>query len=167
MPWACGQWRIFQMYRGTSRCSTPQAVAHSTPSTRRLFPTFLSIQWVRSTLQGAQIYEICAVYWTRFSVQLATRRSTARHLFPSSPGKNHLPERSCEYPFCRELADSRTRPINTVAPYKVNEASAASIIAQLLYLEAENPELPISMYINSPGGEVMSGMGIYDTVSLC
>ncbi|KAK9798517.1 hypothetical protein WJX73_006106 [Symbiochloris irregularis] len=38
------------------------------------------------------------------------------------------------------------------------------IIAQLLFLESENPEKPISMYINSPGGEVSAGLAIYDTM---
>jgi ATP-dependent Clp protease protease subunit len=41
---------------------------------------------------------------------------------------------------------------------------AASIVAQLLFLEAENPDKPISMYINSPGGSVTAGMAIYDTM---
>lgn len=38
------------------------------------------------------------------------------------------------------------------------------IIAQLLFLEAENPEKLIHLYINSPGGSVTAGMAIYDTV---
>lgn len=42
---------------------------------------------------------------------------------------------------------------------------ASVIVAQLLFLEAENPEKPISLYINSPGGSVTAGMAIYDTVS--
>lgn len=43
---------------------------------------------------------------------------------------------------------------------------AAVIVAQLLFLEAENPEKPINLYINSPGGSVTAGMAIYDTVSI-
>ena len=39
-----------------------------------------------------------------------------------------------------------------------------SIVAQLLFLEAENPEKDISIYINSPGGSITSGMAIYDTM---
>ncbi|RKP07292.1 ATP-dependent Clp protease proteolytic subunit, partial [Thamnocephalis sphaerospora] len=46
---------------------------------------------------------------------------------------------------------------------EVYDGLAASIVAQLLFLEAENPEKPISMYINSPGGSVTAGMAIYDT----
>ncbi|KAG0245632.1 hypothetical protein BGX31_006793 [Mortierella sp. GBA43] len=45
----------------------------------------------------------------------------------------------------------------------VHDHSASLIVAQLLFLEAENPEKPISFYINSPGGSVTAGMAIYDT----
>ncbi|KAJ1916145.1 hypothetical protein H4219_003946 [Mycoemilia scoparia] len=47
---------------------------------------------------------------------------------------------------------------------QVNDSLSSVIVAQLLFLEAENPEKPISMYINSPGGSVTSGMAIYDTM---
>ena len=40
------------------------------------------------------------------------------------------------------------------------------IIAQLLYLESETPDEPIYMYINSPGGSVTAGLGIYDTMQV-
>ncbi len=46
----------------------------------------------------------------------------------------------------------------------VGDEMATVIIAQLLFLEAENPDKPISMYINSPGGIVSSGLAIYDTI---
>lgn len=46
----------------------------------------------------------------------------------------------------------------------VNDEVAATICMQLLYLEAENPKKEISLYINSPGGVVTSGMAIYDTM---
>ncbi|MCU0517760.1 MAG: ATP-dependent Clp endopeptidase proteolytic subunit ClpP [Oscillatoria sp. Prado101] len=46
----------------------------------------------------------------------------------------------------------------------VDDAVADSIIAQLLYLEAEDSEKDIQLYINSPGGSVTAGMGIYDTM---
>jgi ATP-dependent Clp protease, protease subunit len=42
---------------------------------------------------------------------------------------------------------------------------SATITAQLLFLEADNPEKPISLYINSPGGSVTAGMAIYDTMN--
>ena len=47
---------------------------------------------------------------------------------------------------------------------EVNEALANSIVAQLLFLEMEDPDADISMYINSPGGSVTAGMAIYDTM---
>jgi len=46
----------------------------------------------------------------------------------------------------------------------VEDQSATLVVAQLLFLEAENPKKEISMYINSPGGVVTSGMAIYDTM---
>ena len=46
----------------------------------------------------------------------------------------------------------------------IDDAVAALVTAQLLFLEAENPKKEISMYINSPGGVVTSGMAIYDTM---
>lgn len=44
----------------------------------------------------------------------------------------------------------------------INDAVANNVIAQMLFLEADNPEKDIQLYINSPGGSVTSGMGIYD-----
>lgn len=46
----------------------------------------------------------------------------------------------------------------------VNDAMATLVVAQLLFLESENPKKEISMYINSPGGLVTSGLSIYDTM---
>ncbi len=47
---------------------------------------------------------------------------------------------------------------------EVTQHSASLIVAQLLFLEAENPDKAISFYINSPGGSVTAGMAIYDTM---
>ncbi len=47
---------------------------------------------------------------------------------------------------------------------EVNEASASIIVAELLYLEAQDPDKDIQMYINSPGGSVTDGLAIYDTM---
>ena len=47
---------------------------------------------------------------------------------------------------------------------EVNDASASIVVAQLLFLEAEDPEKDIHLYINSPGGSVTAGMAIYDTM---
>ncbi len=46
----------------------------------------------------------------------------------------------------------------------VNDAMSTLVVAQLLFLESENPKKEISMYINSPGGAVTSGLSIYDTM---
>ena len=46
----------------------------------------------------------------------------------------------------------------------VNQMSASLIVAQMLFLESENPNKPINFYINSPGGLVTAGMAIYDTM---
>ncbi len=47
---------------------------------------------------------------------------------------------------------------------EVNDISANAVVAQLLFLESENPDKDISLYINSPGGSVTAGMSIYDTM---
>ena len=47
---------------------------------------------------------------------------------------------------------------------EVNDATASLIVAQLLYLEGQDPDKDISFYINSPGGSITSGMAIYDTM---
>ncbi|MBB4843536.1 ATP-dependent Clp protease protease subunit [Paucibacter oligotrophus] len=56
----------------------------------------------------------------------------------------------------------RERIIFLVGP--VNDAVANLVVAQLLFLESENPDKDISLYINSPGGSVSAGMSIYDTM---
>ena len=56
----------------------------------------------------------------------------------------------------------RERVIFFVGP--VNDHSANLVVAQLLFLESENPDKDISLYINSPGGSVYAGLAIYDTM---
>ena len=56
----------------------------------------------------------------------------------------------------------RERIIFLVGP--VGDTVANLVVAQMLFLESENPEKPISFYINSPGGSVTAGMAIYDTM---
>ena len=48
---------------------------------------------------------------------------------------------------------------------EVNDATASLVVAQLLYLEAQDPDKDIHLYINSPGGSVTAGMAIYDTMN--
>ena len=57
----------------------------------------------------------------------------------------------------------KERVIFLVGP--VNDASANIVVAQMLFLEAENPDQDIHLYINSPGGSVTAGMSIYDTMN--
>ena len=47
---------------------------------------------------------------------------------------------------------------------EVNDTTASLVVAQLLYLEAQDPDKDISFYINSPGGSISAGMAIYDTM---
>jgi len=56
----------------------------------------------------------------------------------------------------------KERVVFLVGP--INDAVANVVVAQLLFLESENPEKEISLYINSPGGSISSGMAIYDTM---
>ncbi len=57
----------------------------------------------------------------------------------------------------------KERVIFLVGP--IDDHVANLVVAQMLFLEAENPEKDISLYINSPGGVVTAGMAIYDTCS--
>ena len=57
----------------------------------------------------------------------------------------------------------KERVIFLVGP--VNDASANLVVAQMLFLEAENPDQDIHLYINSPGGSVTAGMSLYDTMN--
>lgn len=49
---------------------------------------------------------------------------------------------------------------------EINDHTASIVVAQLLFLEAQDPEKDINIYINSPGGSVMAGFAIYDTMQL-
>ena len=65
------------------------------------------------------------------------------------------------YDICSRLLKERV--IFLVGP--VNDASANLVVAQMLFLEAENPDQDIHLYINSPGGSVTAGMSVYDTMN--
>ncbi|MBN8828810.1 MAG: ATP-dependent Clp endopeptidase proteolytic subunit ClpP [Sphingobacteriia bacterium] len=79
-------------------------------------------------------------------------------LVPIVVEQTHRGERSYDI-FSRLLKE---RIIFLVGP--VHDTMASLIVAQLLFLEAENPDKDIWMYINSPGGVVTSGLSIYDTM---
>ena len=57
----------------------------------------------------------------------------------------------------------RERVVFLVGP--VNDQTANLVVAQMLFLESENPDKDISFYINSPGGSVSAGMSIFDTMN--
>lgn len=84
--------------------------------------------------------------------------STAMNLVPMVVEQTSRGERAFDI-FSRLLKE---RIIFMVGP--VNDAVAALVTAQLLFLEADNPNKEISFYINSPGGVVTSGLAIYDTM---
>ena len=48
---------------------------------------------------------------------------------------------------------------------EINDTVASLVVAQLLFLESQDPEKEISLYINSPGGSISAGMAIYDTMN--
>jgi ATP-dependent Clp protease protease subunit len=82
----------------------------------------------------------------------------ANHLVPMVVEQTNRGERSFDI-YSRLLKE---RIIFLTGP--VNDHVASLIVAQLLFLEAENPTKDISFYINSPGGHVTSGLAIYDTM---
>ena len=79
-------------------------------------------------------------------------------LIPMVIEQSHRGERAYDI-YSRLLKE---RVIFLVGP--VNDHTANLVVAQLLFLESENPEKDISLYINSPGGSVSAGLAIYDTM---
>jgi ATP-dependent Clp protease protease subunit len=86
------------------------------------------------------------------------RRATSMSLIPMVIEQTNRGERSYDI-YSRLLKD---RIIFLGTP--INDAVANTIIAQLLFLAADDPEKDIHLYINSPGGSITSGMAIYDTM---
>lgn len=80
------------------------------------------------------------------------------HLVPMVLERTSAGERS--YDLYSRLLKDRIVMLDT----DVNEHSASLVVAQLLYLESEDPDADILFYINSPGGVVTAGMSIYDTM---
>lgn len=82
------------------------------------------------------------------------------YLVPTVIDKTQHGERAFDI-FSR-LLEERIIILNT----QVDDTSAGLIISQLLFLEYKDPRKPINLYINSPGGSVTAGLGIYDTMNL-
>lgn len=79
----------------------------------------------------------------------------------SGPVRIH-PVRSLPFAFIRSLTG---KDFCVVYALQIRDHESALLVAQLLFLEAEESSKPIHLYINSPGGHVTAGMAIYDTVS--
>lgn len=89
---------------------------------------------------------------------LANERKIMSYLIPTVIEKTFQGERAYDI-YSRLLRD---RIIFLGGP--INDDVANTVIAQLLFLESEDPKRDVQLYINSPGGEVYSGMAIYDTI---
>lgn len=92
------------------------------------------------------------------SHQLHSSAAALSPMIPMVVEQSHRGERAYDI-YSRLLKE---RIICLMGP--VTDEMSSVIMAQLLFLESENPEKPISMYINSPGGSVTAGLGIYDTM---
>ena len=88
-----------------------------------------------------------------------TETITNNYLIPTVIEKTHNGERAYDI-YSRLLKE---RVIFLVGP--VNDQTANLVVAQLLFLESENPDKDISLYINSPGGSVSAGMSVFDTMN--
>ena len=96
---------------------------------------------------------------TKTYEQIARKGGTAMALVPMVVEQTSRGERSYDI-FSRLLNDR----IVFLAD-EVNDTTSALVVAQLLFLEAQDPDKDISLYINSPGGSVTAGMAIYDTMN--
>jgi len=90
--------------------------------------------------------------------QFSPEQPSAQILIPTVIEKTHYGERAYDI-YSRLLKD---RIIFLGTP--INDAVANAVIAQLLFLESQDKEADIKIYINSPGGSVTAGLGIYDTM---
>jgi ATP-dependent Clp protease, protease subunit len=86
------------------------------------------------------------------------RRNKKMNLIPTVIEQTNRGERA--YDIYSRLLKDRIIMLGSA----IDDNVANSIVAQLLFLEAENPEKDISLYINSPGGSITAGMAIYDTM---
>lgn len=98
-------------------------------------------------------------FWAKYKMGAnAERQDSGMSMIPYVIQQTSRGERSYDI-FSRLLSD---RII--ILGEEVSEASAGVIVAQLLFLEAEDPDKDIQLYINSPGGSVSAGFAIYDTM---
>ena len=99
----------------------------------------------------------------------ASRKSENKHrLFFERSFSNELSPNGNRADRPRRAFDIYSRLLNDriiMLCEEVNDTTASLVVAQLLYLEAQDPDKDISLYINSPGGSVTAGMAIYDTMN--
>lgn len=88
---------------------------------------------------------------------------------------NNNPEKSALVPYVVEQTNNGERSFDIfsrllsdriiILSDEVNDATASLVVAQMLYLESQDPDKDISLYINSPGGAITAGMAIFDTMN--
>ncbi|KAH6652383.1 ATP-dependent Clp protease proteolytic subunit [Truncatella angustata] len=109
----------------------------------------------------------------RLSRQLPLRSARTFSQFPGVP--NYPPHAAIPLPYITEVSSGGWKTYDIFSKLlqeriiclngPVDDTVSASIVAQLLWLESDNPDKPITMYIHSPGGSVVAGLSIYDTMS--
>ena len=98
------------------------------------------------------------VYYNRFNFGARRRMEVIMSLVPYVVEQTNRGERS--YDIFSRLLNDRIIMLSE----EVNDTTASLVVAQLLYLEAQDPDKDVQFYINSPGGSVTAGMAIYDTM---
>lgn len=117
---------------------------------------------------------ICQRAIWRQCKQIASRQARSFSQFPGGPG-SHPPSAAIPLPYITEVSSGGWKTYDIFSKLlqeriiclngPVDDTVSASIVAQLLWLESDSPDKPITMYIHSPGGSVVAGLSIYDTMS--
>ncbi|KAH8652185.1 ATP-dependent Clp protease proteolytic subunit [Xylariales sp. PMI_506] len=109
----------------------------------------------------------------RLVTRVAPSRARQFSQFPGAP--NYGPSAAIPLPYITEVTSGGWKTYDIFSKLlqeriiclngPIDDTVSASIVAQLLWLESDNPDKPITMYIHSPGGSVTAGLSIYDTMS--
>lgn len=103
-----------------------------------------------------QLYSFTALTYTAYMI--TTTKPTDQYLIPTVIEKTHYGERA--YDIYSRLLKDRIIFLGT----SLDDGVANAVIAQLLFLESQDPDKDIKLYINSPGGSVTAGLAVYDTM---